>query len=79
MADADIAVKYIKWPIDWNRPLSREEREIAKRLDTAPDVAPTNWAPTRICDARVAVASQSWHSAVSGKSKDEAALQREEA
>ena len=27
----------IKWPQDWNRPLSEEELEIAKRLDRAPD------------------------------------------
>ena len=26
----------IKWPCDWNRPLSEEEREIVKRLDRAP-------------------------------------------
>jgi hypothetical protein len=30
-------VKYIKWRIDWNRPLSSEEREIARRLECAPD------------------------------------------
>lgn len=22
-----------RWPCDWNRPLSKEEREIARRLD----------------------------------------------
>ena len=26
----------MKWPQDWNRPLSEEERAIAKRLDRAP-------------------------------------------
>lgn len=29
----------IKWPCDWNRPLSKEELEIAKRLDRAPEGA----------------------------------------
>lgn len=34
---------YVRWPSDYNRPLSREERDIARRLDNAPiaDVAPT--------------------------------------
>ena len=27
----------MKWPVDWNRPLSEEELEIAKRLKRAPD------------------------------------------
>ena len=27
----------MKWPCDWNRPLSKEEREIAKRLQCAPE------------------------------------------
>lgn len=27
----------MKWPIEWNRPLSKEEREIAKRLQCAPE------------------------------------------
>lgn len=26
-------MKPIKWPCDWNRPLSKEEREIAARLN----------------------------------------------
>lgn len=26
----------IKWPCDWNRPLSKEEREIARRIKNAP-------------------------------------------
>jgi hypothetical protein len=29
-------IKRVKWPVDWNRPLSREEREVAKRLEMAP-------------------------------------------
>ena len=57
-------VKYIKWPCDWNRPLSREEREIAKRLDTAPD-------------AGVVIAPQSWVSALGGKKADETLLPEE--
>jgi hypothetical protein len=28
----------MRWPCDWNRPLSKEERAIAKRLDNAPPV-----------------------------------------
>lgn len=31
------AVIPIKWPVDWNRPLSTEERAIAKRLANVPD------------------------------------------
>lgn len=27
----------MKWPCDWNRPLSKEEREIAKRIQCAPE------------------------------------------
>jgi hypothetical protein len=27
----------MRWPIEWNRPLSKEEREIAKRLQCAPE------------------------------------------
>ena len=30
-------MNYIKWPQDWNRPLSEEELAIAKRLKLAPD------------------------------------------
>jgi hypothetical protein len=30
--------KYVKWPCDWNRPLSKEELAIARRLDRAPKV-----------------------------------------
>jgi hypothetical protein len=33
-------MKPLKWPFDWNRPLSREERDIAKRLDRAPENEP---------------------------------------
>lgn len=29
-------MKYVVWSSGWNRPLSKEEREIAKRLDRAP-------------------------------------------
>jgi hypothetical protein len=72
-------IKRIKWPIDWNRPLSREEREIAKRLDTAPDVSATNGDASGVVAPRMAMAAQSWHSSVSGAGEDEAALQREEA
>lgn len=28
-------MSYIKWPCDWNRPLSEEEQAIARRLDRA--------------------------------------------
>jgi hypothetical protein len=38
----------------WNRPLSKEEMEIAKRLDMAPDAGHTRVAPT----------AKSWHSAI---------------
>jgi hypothetical protein len=30
-------MKPMKWPVAWNRPLSKEEREILKRLECAPD------------------------------------------
>jgi hypothetical protein len=72
-------IERVKWPIDWNRPLSKEECEIAKRLDTAPDVSATNGAPSGVVAPSVAVASQSWHSALGGSVKDARVLQEEKA
>lgn len=60
-------MKRIKWPQDWNRPLSEEELEIAKRLDNAPDRSP-ELAPT----------PKSWHSAVTQKLRDEEVVSQPE-
>jgi hypothetical protein len=61
-------IKRIKWKCDWNRPLSKEEREIALRLGTAPDTGPPAVAP----------APQSWYSALHQERKDEALVSQEE-
>ena len=50
-------MKYIKWRVNYNRPLSYEERQIAERLATDPQ------------PARVAPAAQSWHSSLTISSK----------
>jgi hypothetical protein len=63
-------VKHIKWRVNYNRPLSLEERQIAERLATDPA-------------ERVARTAQSWHSSLTGAKKefsqDASILQEEEA
>jgi hypothetical protein len=56
-----IKSRYIQWPQMWNRPLSKEEIDISKRLDVAPDQGHT----------RVAQTPQSWHSALHQERKAE--------
>jgi hypothetical protein len=53
--------RYIQWPQMWNRPLSKEEIDISKRLDVAPDQGHTRVAPT----------AQSWHSEIRQERKAE--------
>jgi hypothetical protein len=58
-------VKYIKWRVNYNRPLSLEERQIAERLSTDPT-------------ERVARPAQSWHSALNQKPANAALVCEEE-
>ena len=80
-------MNYIKWPCDWNRPLSKEELQIARRLGNAPDK--TCWQiPIPDCADAVdnrylVIPAQRWHTPLDGISKrqgaDASVLQKEEA
>lgn len=60
------SVKRIKWPVQYNRPLSTEERAIAAKLATDPVT-------------RVVKAPQGWVSPLCGPREDAPLLQEEEA